>query len=79
MNFLITFMMAIATGSLYYLADYVTQSSTMLLMVYLFVPMVIGVPLANLAVKKVGLLTSQIIYMVICGIGLLTIGFVLFR
>ncbi|MBG0771186.1 MAG: MFS transporter [Anaerolineaceae bacterium] len=76
MNFLITFMMAIATGSLYYLADYVTQTSTMLLMVYLFVPMVIGVPLANLAVKKVGLLTSQIIYMVICGIGLLTIGFV---
>ena len=76
MNFLITFMMAIATGSLYYLADYVTQSSTMLLMVYLFVPMVIGVPLANLAVKKVGLLTSQIVYMVICGIGLLTIGFV---
>ena len=69
-------MMAIATGSLYYLADYVTQSSTMLLMVYLFVPMVIGVPLANLAVKKVGLLTSQIVYMVICGIGLLTIGFV---
>ena len=76
MNFLSTFMMAISTGSLYYLADYVTQTSTIILMVYLFVPMVVGVPVANLVVKKLGLLTSQIIYMVITGIGLVTIGFI---
>jgi len=76
MNFLITFMMAISTGSLYYLADYVTQTSTIMLMVYLFIPMVVGVPVANLVVKKLGLLTSQIIYMVITGIGLMTIGFI---
>lgn len=76
MNFLITFMMAIATGSMFYLADYVTQSSTIILMVYLFVPMAFGVPLSNLAVKKWGLLSSQIVYMVICGVGLISIGFV---
>ena len=76
MNFLVTFMMAIATGSLFYLADYVTQTSTMILMIYLFVPMVVGVPLTNLVVKRLGLLTSQIIYMVVTGIGLITIGFV---
>ena len=76
MNFLITFMMAIATGSIFYLADYVTQSSTIILMVYLFAPMALGVPLANLVVKRWGLLSSQIVYMVICGVGLVSIAFV---
>ena len=75
MNFLITFMMAIATGALFYLADYVTQSSAIILMAYLFAPMALGVPLANLAVKRWGLLNSQIVYMLFCGVGLVMIGF----
>ncbi len=76
MNFLVTFMMSISTGSIFYLADYVSQSSTMVLLIYLFVPLSLGIPLANLAVKKMGLVTSQIIYLVISGIGLASIGFV---
>ncbi len=69
-------MMSISTGSIFYLADYVSQTSTMVLLIYLFVPLSLGIPLANLAVKKMGLVTSQIIYLVISGIGLASIGFV---
>ncbi len=76
MNFLATFMNSIATGAIFYLADYVTQTSTIVLMIYLFTPLALGIPLANIAVKKMGLVTSQIIYMVITGIGLASLGFI---
>lgn len=76
MNFLATFMMSISTGAIFYLADYVTQTSTIILMVYLFTPLALGIPLANVAVKKMGLVTSQIIYLIISGVGLGSLGFI---
>ena len=76
MNFLLTFMFSLSTGSIYYLADYVTQSSTMVLMIYLFIPLAIGIPLTNLAVKKLGLVWAQLLYMIIAGVGLVSVAFV---
>jgi len=75
MNFLLTFMNSIATGAIYYLADYVTQTSTMILLIYLFVPIALGIPLANPMVKKFGLMRAQQIYLLIGGIGLASIAF----
>ena len=75
MNFLLTFMNSMAMGAIYYLADYVTQTSTMTLMVYLFCPLALGIPLANLVVKRIGLLRAQQIYCVIGGIGLASVAF----
>lgn len=75
MNFLLTFMNAIATGAIFYLADYVTQTSTIVLMVYLFTPLGLGIPLANPMVKKFGLLRAQQIYLLIGGAGLVSLAF----
>jgi len=75
MNFLLTFMNSIATGAIFYLADYVTQTSTIILMVYLFTPLALGIPLTNMVVKKLGILRAQQIYCVIGGLGLASIAF----
>jgi GPH family glycoside/pentoside/hexuronide:cation symporter len=75
MNFLLTFMYSMAIGAIFYLADYVTQTSTIILMVYLFVPLALGIPFTNMAVKKLGLLRAQQLYCVIGGLGLASIAF----
>lgn len=75
MNFLLTFMHSIATGSIYYLGDYVTHTSTMLLLIYLFTPLGLAIPLAHPMVKYFGLLRAQQIYMLIGGLGLASIAF----
>jgi GPH family glycoside/pentoside/hexuronide:cation symporter len=75
MNFLLTLMNSMATGSIFYLADYVTQTSTIVLMVYLFIPLGLGIPLANPMVKKLGLLRAQQIYLLVGGVGLVLLAF----
>ncbi|MFW5713408.1 MAG: MFS transporter [Brevefilum sp.] len=75
MNFLLTLMNAMATGSIFYLADYVTQTSTIVLMVYLFTPLGLGIPLANPMVKKFGLLRAEQIYLLVGGAGLASLAF----
>ncbi len=75
MNFLLTFMNSIATGAIFYLADYVTQTSTMTLMVYLFGPLALGIPLANLVVKRFGLMRAQQLYCLVGGVGLVSLAF----
>ncbi len=75
MNFLLTFMNSMATGSIYYLGDYVTQTSAMSLLVYLFAPLGLAIPLASPMVKHFGILRSQQIYLVIGGVGLVSLAF----
>lgn len=75
MNFLLTMMLSMSNGSIFYLADYVTQTSTMILMVYLFTPLALGIPLANLMVKRFGLLRAQQIYLLVGGTGLISLAF----
>jgi glycoside/pentoside/hexuronide:cation symporter, GPH family len=75
MNFLLTLMSSMSTGALFYLADYVTQTSTFILLVYIFAPLALGIPLANLLVKRIGLVRAQQLYMLIGGFGLVSLGF----
>jgi GPH family glycoside/pentoside/hexuronide:cation symporter len=74
-NFLLTLMHSMATGSIFYLADYVTHSSTMILLVYLFIPIGVGIPFSNVMVKRCGLLRAQQLYMTIGGLGLISLAF----
>jgi len=76
MNFLLTLMNSLSTGSVFYLADYVTQTSTFILLVYIFTPVALGIPLANLVVKRFGLLRSQQLYMLVGGLGLVSLAFI---
>jgi GPH family glycoside/pentoside/hexuronide:cation symporter len=64
-----------ATGSIFYLADYVTRTSTIILMVYLFIPLGVGIPFSNVMVKRFGLIRSQQVYMAVGGIGLVSLAF----
>ena len=76
MNFLLEFMFSMSTGSLFYVADYLTQTSAFILLVYIFTPLALGIPLANLVVKRVGLLRAQQMYMFIGGLGLVSMVFI---
>ena len=76
MNFLLTMMLSMSTGSIFYLADYVTQTSTITLMIFLFTPLALGIPLVNLVVKRFGLLRSQQLYLLVGGLGLISLAFI---
>lgn len=75
MNFLLTLTNALSIGSIFYLADYVTQTNAVTLSLYLFPPLGLGIPLSNLVVKRLGLLRSQQIYLVLGGLGLISLAF----
>lgn len=75
MNFLLTLMNSMALGSIFYLADYVTQTSTIILLVYIFIPLAFGIPAANLVVKRFGLFRAQQLYLVVSSVGLVSLAF----
>jgi GPH family glycoside/pentoside/hexuronide:cation symporter len=75
MNFLLTFMQLLATGSNFYLGDYVTKTRTIVLLVYLFAPLGLAIPVARPMVKRFGILRAQQIYLLIGGIGLVSLTF----
>ncbi len=76
MNFFLTLMFSMATGSIFYVADYIAQTSALSLLIYLFIPIGLGYPLGNLVVKRFGLLWSQQLYLLIGGAGLVSLAFV---
>jgi glycoside/pentoside/hexuronide:cation symporter, GPH family len=76
MNFLLTLVTAMAIGSLFYLADYVTQTSVFILVISLFIPVAIGIPMGNLVVKRFGLLRAQQYYLLVGAVGLILLAFI---
>jgi GPH family glycoside/pentoside/hexuronide:cation symporter len=75
-NFMSILVSSLVVGSLFYLADYVTKTSTMSLLIFLFIPLILGVPATNLLRGKLGLLRTQQLLMAIAGVGLVSITFV---
>jgi GPH family glycoside/pentoside/hexuronide:cation symporter len=74
-NFMSILVSSLVTGSMYYLADYVMKTSTIVLLIYIFVPMLIGIPVTNIIRKRVGVLKAQQILLVISGVGLCALTF----
>ncbi len=75
-NFMSVLVSSLVTGAVFYLADYVIQMNTILLLAFIFVPLIGGVPITNLIRQKVGLVHAQQILLLIAGIGLVAITFV---
>jgi GPH family glycoside/pentoside/hexuronide:cation symporter len=75
-NFMSILMSSLITGSLYYLADYVLQWPTIQLLVFLFLPLIIGIPLTSVFRKWFGIVGAQQFLLVMAGIGLIAIAFV---
>lgn len=72
-NFMSILMSSIVTGSLFYVADYVLQVPTIMLLVWLFIPLIVGVPITSLIRKRLGVVGAQQFLLILAGIGLLLI------
>lgn len=75
-NFMSVLMQALLLGMLFYLADYVLKMNTMVILMCVFIPLIIGVPITSLLRKKLGVVGAQQLLLFIAGIGLLLITFV---
>ncbi len=76
-NFMSILMQALLLGSIFYLADYVLKAkSSMVVLAFLFVPLVIGVTLTPLFRRGLGVVGAQQFLLVIAGAGLVAITFV---
>jgi GPH family glycoside/pentoside/hexuronide:cation symporter len=75
-NFMAILMSSLILGSIYYLADYVLQWPAMQLLVFLFIPLIIGIPLTSLFRKWLGVVGAQQFLLVIAGLGLIAVAFV---
>ena len=75
-NFMSVLMQSLLLGMLFYLADYVLKMNTMIILVCVFIPLIIGVPLTTLLRKKLGVVGAQQLLLFIAGVGLLLISLV---
>jgi GPH family glycoside/pentoside/hexuronide:cation symporter len=76
-NFMSILMQALLLGTIFYLADYVLKAtSSMMVLAFLFVPLVIGVTLTPLFRRALGVVGAQQLLLVIAGAGLVAITFV---
>lgn len=72
-NFMSILMSSLVTGAIFYLADYVVNINTMILLACLFIPLIIGVPCTKLFTKRFGIVGGHQIMLVIAATGLLSI------
>ncbi len=75
-NFMSILMQALILGMLFYLADYVMQMSTIVLLICVFIPLIIGVPLTTLIRARLGVVSAQQLLLLIAGVALLLIPMV---
>jgi GPH family glycoside/pentoside/hexuronide:cation symporter len=72
-NFMSILVSSLVMGSIFYLADYVVRMDAILLLAFIFVPLIGGVPITNLIRKKMGLVQAQQLLLLIAGVGLTAI------
>jgi glycoside/pentoside/hexuronide:cation symporter, GPH family len=75
-NFMAILMSSLILGSIFYLADYVLGWPAIQLLVFLFIPLIIGIPLTTLFRRRFGVVTAQQVLLVLAGVGLIAIAFV---
>ncbi len=75
-NFMSILMSSLLLGSIYYLADYVLQWPAIQLLAFLFIPLIIGIPLTTLVRKRLGVVGAQQFLLVVAGVGLVAVAFV---
>jgi len=75
-NFMSILVSSLVTGSIFYLADYVVKMPTIILLAFIFIPLIAGVPITNIIRNKIGLVQAQQLLLLIAGVGLIAITFV---
>lgn len=69
-NFMSILMQALILGGLFYMADYVLQMNSVLLIACVFIPLIIGVPMTTLIRKRLGVVGAQQLLLTIAGVAL---------
>lgn len=72
-NFMTILMQSLILGGLFYVADYVMQVSSMLLLISLFIPLIIGVPLTTLIRRRLSVVGAQQLLLIVAGVALILI------
>ena len=72
-NFMSILMNSLILGGVFYLADYVLKMNTILLLAFIFIPLIIGVPVTQILRRRFGVVGAQQLLLVIAGVGLLLI------
>lgn len=72
-NFMSILMSSLVVGMLFYLADYLLKVNTIIILVAVFVPLIIGVPITSLIRQRLGVVGAQQLLLVVAGIGLILI------
>lgn len=75
-NFMSILMQSLILGMMFYLADYVLQMPTILILLCVFIPLIIGVPVTSILRKRFGVVGAQQLLLTIAGFGLVAIAFV---
>ncbi|MGV9206276.1 MAG: MFS transporter [Promethearchaeia archaeon] len=75
-NFMSIFVQAILLGAMFYLADYVMQVPTIMLLIFLFLGLVVGVLFANIFAGKIGVVKANQILLGLGGIALISLPFI---
>jgi len=70
-NFMGILIQSLIVGSLFFLADYVVQQSTMILLLFVFIPLLAGIWVTPKLIKKWGVVRSDQILLLIGGSGLI--------
>ena len=74
--FMATLELSLIMGSLYYVADYVLHWSTIQLLAFLVVPMIISIPLTSVFRRWLGVVGAVQFLLTIAGLGMVAIAFV---
>jgi glycoside/pentoside/hexuronide:cation symporter, GPH family len=72
-NFMSILMNALILGAIFYLADYVVHVDTIVLLAFLFIPLIIGVPMTTVIRARLGVVQTQQVFLTVAGIGLISI------
>lgn len=75
-NFMSILMQALLLAMIYFVADYVMHTGAMTLLLFLFVPLIIGVPVTTFIRARLGVVQAQQVLLLIAGIGLVSVVFV---
>ena len=70
-NFMSILMQSLLLGTLFYLADYVLQLNSMIVLAAVFIPLIIGVPLSNLIRTRLGVVRAQQLLLTVGGVALM--------
>jgi GPH family glycoside/pentoside/hexuronide:cation symporter len=72
-NFMSILASSLLIGTIFYLADYVMQVNTMILLASLFIPLLIGIPITSSIRRRLGVVGAQRILLVVAAAGLMLI------